>query len=75
MTASQRLGLAASPVFLLMALLNLPWLSSGGSSMICGKDSAPLSGMVAMYLLMSVAHARPWFSLGDSPRRAGYPSK
>ena len=57
------LCLAASPVFALMA-----WLiwRDGQSGMICSMmGSSPLSGMVPMYLLMSLFHAAPWLRLAS----------
>jgi len=58
---SRWLGLAASPTFAAMALLT----SLGGSPMaLCSAITGfPLSGMVPMYLLMSVFHATPWLKL------------
>jgi hypothetical protein len=56
------LCLAATPTFAIMALLS----SRGGSPMdsLCSSGhGAPLSGMVTMYLLMSVFHLRPWLNL------------
>ena len=55
------LGLAASPTFAAMALLT----SFGGGPMILCSGAAgfPLSGMVPMYLLMSVFHAAPWLKV------------
>jgi hypothetical protein len=57
--AADWLGLAAAPTFAIMALLT----SVGGQpDILCGAAS-PLSGMTAMYLLMSAFHARPWLTL------------
>lgn len=57
------LGLAAAPVFALMAL----WtgLSGGQGDMLCMamQGSSPLNGMAMMYGLMSVFHAGPWLRL------------
>ena len=52
------LSLAAAPTFALMALLTKVL----GGDMLCSAAS-PLSGMVPMYLLMSVFHASPWLKL------------
>lgn len=56
------LSLAASPTFAAMALLT----SLGNAPMVTfcsGMSGFPLSGMVPMYLLMSVFHATPWLRL------------
>ena len=57
------LCLAATPTFAILALLTA--LHSGGPmDRICSSGSgAPLSGMVPMYLLMSVFHSSPWLKL------------
>jgi hypothetical protein len=58
------LGLAAAPVFAIMALITGVW---GGSppDMLCSAmhGGSVLSGMVPMYLLMSLFHAAPWLKL------------
>ncbi|MDQ8732022.1 hypothetical protein [Bradyrhizobium sp. LHD-71] len=54
------LALAASPTFAIMALLS-GVLGADPAAMLCATAHAsPLSGMTAMYLLMSVFHAAPW---------------
>jgi hypothetical protein len=56
------LHLAATPTFAIMALLT----ALGGSPMgrLCSSERvAPLSGMVTMYILMTVFHSRPWLNL------------
>jgi uncharacterized membrane protein YeiH len=65
------LSLAAAPTFAIMALLT--GVSGGGArDMLCaaGQDASPLSGMAAMYLLMSAFHSAPWLMLMFS-RRSG----
>lgn len=56
------LGLAATPSFVLMALLTG---ALGGGDMLCSAmlDASPLSGMTPMYVLMSVFHSAPWLRL------------
>lgn len=57
------LSLAAAPVFAAMALLSgIP--GGGAQDAICATaHDSPLSGMVAMYLLMSAFHLAPWLRL------------
>lgn len=57
------LGLAASPTFALMALAAAA--GSGPPDVVCSPmhTASPLSGMAAMYLLMSVFHLPPWLRL------------
>ena len=67
--AADWLGLAAAPVFALMALGTLV-LGGGAQDMPCAAapGGLPLSGMAWMYLLMSAFHAAPWL------RRIGGPA-
>lgn len=62
--AADWLSLAAAPTFALMALLSGTF---GGEQhdVLCSasEHSSPLSGMVAMYLLMSAFHSPPWLKL------------
>ena len=66
------LSLAAAPTFALMALLTL--IPGGMPDPLCsaGQDASPLSGMTAMYLLMSAFHLAPWLKL--IARRRARPS-
>ena len=58
------LCLAAAPTFALMALLSC--IQGGDAAMLCmGMSASPLTGpsltgMPAMYLLMSAFHLAPW---------------
>ncbi|KRB23503.1 MULTISPECIES: hypothetical protein [Mesorhizobium] len=54
------LCLAAAPTFALMALLSC--LQGGDTAMLC-MGGSPLTGMAAMYLLMSAFHLAPWLRL------------
>jgi hypothetical protein len=57
------LGLAAAPVFALMALWSA--LSAAQPDMLCMamQNASPLGGMTLMYALMGVFHAGPWLRL------------
>ncbi|GMB82440.1 hypothetical protein NN6n1_32230 [Shinella zoogloeoides] len=59
-SATDWLCLAASPTFAIMA-----WVNAGDPMALCTSDSGPLplSGMVSMYLLMSLFHLPPWLML------------
>ena len=61
--AADWLCLAATPTFAIMALLAAR--DGGQPDILCMamQRASPLTGMVAMYLLMSVFHARPWLKL------------
>ena len=62
----QRLRLAASPTFAIMALT-----SAGPMEMLGNEAHASLlSGMVPMYLLMSLFHSDPWLNLMANRRHA-----
>ena len=64
------LHLAATPTFLAMAL-STGVFGGGAPDMACMamQDASPLSGMTAMYLLMSCFHLTPWLSLFAGRRR------
>jgi hypothetical protein len=59
--AADWLGLAAAPAFAAMALMTGAF--GGGMEPVCSAHGALMSGMVPMYLLMSVVHAAPWLRL------------
>jgi len=58
------LCLAAAPTFAIMALLTV-FSGFGPPDMLCGtaQYASPLTGMAAMYSLMSAFHAAPWLKL------------
>ena len=62
--AADWLCLAAAPTFAIMALLT-GVLGGGQMAMMysTAPDASPLSGMAAMYLLMSAFHSAPWLRL------------
>ena len=65
------LHLAAAPTFAIMALLTA--VDGGPTDALCSAAHAsPLTGMVAMYVLMSIFHSLPWLKLisGWRNRRA-----
>ena len=55
------LALAAAPTFALMALCSA--LASGPPDVFCTQHASPLTGMTAMYVVMSAFHAGPWLRL------------
>jgi len=59
----QFLLLAPTPTFALLALLSAGQESSLQSLLCSGGHGSPLTGMTAMYLLMSVFHAAPWLRM------------
>jgi hypothetical protein len=63
--ADRWLSLAAAPTFAIMALRTA---FPGPPDMLCAaaQPGSPLSGMAAMYWLMSAFHAAPWLKLASS---------
>jgi hypothetical protein len=68
------LGLAAAPTFAVMALLT--FVPRGGADTMCSvaQGASLLSGMVTMYVLMSVFHVVPWLKLISRRRSTARPS-
>jgi hypothetical protein len=62
--AADWLCLAAAPTFAIMALLTSV-LGASQPDILCStaEHTSPLSGMTAMYLLMSAFHSPPWLKL------------
>jgi hypothetical protein len=71
-TLGNGLCLAAAPTFAVMALLTAV-LGGGSQHMLCSDMRDALTGMIPMYLLMSVFHAAPWLKLIPGWRRPGEP--
>lgn len=71
--AADWLSLAAAPAFAIMALLTGVLGGGGQLDLLCAtaQDASPLTGMVPMYVLMSVFHAAPWLKLMSGRRSAG----
>lgn len=66
---ADRLGLAATPVFALMAVVT--GVTGGGAAdVLCGSSAS--GGMAPMYGLMAAFHAAPWLRL-LARRRADRP--
>ena len=62
--AADWLGLAAAPIFAMMALLTVV-VGRTQPDIICSgaEHTSPMSGMISMYLLMSAFHSPPWLKL------------
>ncbi len=60
------LCLAAAPTFAMMALLTA-FSEAAAPGMLCAapQHASPLSGMAAMYWLMSAFHSAPWLKLAS----------
>jgi hypothetical protein len=67
--AADGLCLAATPTFTIMALLAA--VGGGQPDILCSaaEHTSPLSGMVPMYVLMSVFHSPVWLKLMSSRRK------
>lgn len=62
--AADSLALAAAPVFAAMAVVTA--LSDPGAFLCSAtRDALPITGMSAMYALMSFFHAGPWLRLAS----------
>jgi len=62
--AAHFLALAAAPTFAIMAgLTSIFGDATHGMSCFATAPASPLSGMVAMYVLMSAFHLAPWLKL------------
>lgn len=67
--AAAWLSLAAAPTFAAMGLLTA-LLEGGAPDPLCPAAASPLTGMVFMYLLMSLFHSVAWLKL-IAGRRGG----
>jgi hypothetical protein len=69
LSAGDWVSLAAAPTFAIMALLT-SFFGGGPPDILCSAahGGSPLSGMVAMYLLMTAFHSAPWLKLISSRR-------
>ena len=59
--ASRWLALAAAPSFAFMTALSA--YGASGDMICSAQDSSMISGMVPMYLLMSLFHCGPWLRM------------
>ena len=70
--AADWLSLAAAPTFAVMALVT-GVLGSSAADTVCTTaatpHTSPLTGMAAMYMLMSAFHSAPWLKLVARRRR------
>jgi hypothetical protein len=60
---SDWLAFAATPAFAGIAMLTTAQGGAGDILCSAAHGSSPLSGMVPMYVLMSVFHSAPWLRL------------
>ncbi len=71
--AADWLHLAAAPTFAIMALLTAILGGSQPGILCSAADHAlPLSGMTAMYALMSAFHSPPWLKLISSRQNGSH---
>lgn len=69
--AADWLCLAAAPTFAVMALATAAFGSQPDALCSTMPDASPLTGMAAMYALMSAFHAAPWLKLASGRRNGG----
>jgi hypothetical protein len=69
------LSLAAAPSFALLALQNQNQRGEMPAFCAALQAGSPLTGMVPMYLLMSIVHMTPWLKLLARRRRRGEGSR
>lgn len=73
LTAADLLGLAAAPAFASMAFATQV-IGANRPDIICSMshNASPITGMVPMYVLMSVFHLPPWLKIiANRIRRRG----
>lgn len=70
---SRLLSLIATPTFAAMALVT-GFQDGAMAGMLCssGQDPSLLTGMVPMYVLMSVFHSSPWLRLMANGRTGAW---
>ncbi|HEX2256250.1 MAG TPA: hypothetical protein VHG92_06030 [Afifellaceae bacterium] len=66
--AADGLAFAASPTFAMMALLTGVLGDNAAETPHSVAHASPLSGMAAMYLLMSLFHLSAWLKLAAAAR-------
>jgi hypothetical protein len=67
----QWLSLGAAPAFAVMAVVTATQPTGMPGMCPAMADPSPLTGMVPMYVLMSVVHVTPWLKLLAGRRRDG----
>jgi hypothetical protein len=63
------LRLAAAPTYTFMALFIAVFGESPKDMLCMAMHASPLSGMVWMYMLMSIFHVSPWLKLMSGAQR------